>query len=153
MQPFSGLNDRHPDFRHVTQRTNWTSDVTIDDKIGHGSFVAGVIAGVNKECPGIAPDSEIFVFRVFTSSHQSYTSWFLDAFNYALFLKVDVINFSIGGPDHFDHPFTGRCCDQSDCSLVVRGSFIAQSLILSTVLLFSRFLLTSSIFTLSSFLL
>ena len=87
MQPFSGLNDRHPDFRHVTQRTNWTSDVTIDDKIGHGSFVAGVIAGVNKECPGIAPDSEIFVFRVFTSSHQSYTSWFLDAFNYISHLR------------------------------------------------------------------
>ena len=103
----SGLTALHPDFRNVRERTNWTSDSTIDDKIGHGSFVAGVIAGLSNECRGIAPDSELFIFRVFTTSHQSFTSWFLDAFNYALFLGVDVVNFSIGGPDHFDHPFTG----------------------------------------------
>ena len=115
----SGLNDRHPDFRYVRERTNWTSDTTIDDKIGHGSFVAGVIAGTSKECTGVAPDSELYIFRVFTSTHQSFTSWFLDAFNYALFLGVDVINFSIGGPDHFDHPFTDKVREMSANGVIV----------------------------------
>ena len=31
---------------------------------------------------------------------MSYTSWFLDAFNYALYKDIDVLNLSIGGPDH-----------------------------------------------------
>ena len=39
---------------------------------------------------------------------MSYTSWFLDAFNYALFLGVDVINLSIGGPDFKDQPFVDK---------------------------------------------
>jgi membrane-bound transcription factor site-1 protease len=32
----------------------------------------------------------------------SYTSWFLDAFNYAIATEVNVINLSIGGPDYLD---------------------------------------------------
>lgn len=35
----------------------------------------------------------------------SYTSWFLDAMNYAIRTKMDVLNLSIGGPDIHDHPF------------------------------------------------
>ena len=32
----------------------------------------------------------------------SYTSWFLDAFIYAIATEVNVINLPIGGPDHLD---------------------------------------------------
>lgn len=35
----------------------------------------------------------------------SYTSWFLDAFNYAIATNIDVLNLSIGGPDYLDLPF------------------------------------------------
>ena len=38
----------------------------------------------------------------------SYTSWFLDAFNYAILKKVDVLNLSIGGPDFMDQPFVDK---------------------------------------------
>eukprot|EP00983_Pelagomonas_calceolata_P087455 1156961-Pelagomonas_calceolata.AAC.4 len=38
----------------------------------------------------------------------SYTSWFLDAFNYAIFSRVNIINLSIGGPDFLDHPFVDK---------------------------------------------
>ena len=40
----------------------------------------------------------------FISIHPqvSYTSWFLDAFNYAIATEVNVINLSIGGPDYLD---------------------------------------------------
>uniref|UniRef100_A0A1I8PQQ8 Uncharacterized protein n=2 Tax=Stomoxys calcitrans TaxID=35570 RepID=A0A1I8PQQ8_STOCA len=38
----------------------------------------------------------------------SYTSWFLDAFNYAMFKKINVLNLSIGGPDFMDHPFVDK---------------------------------------------
>ena len=39
---------------------------------------------------------------------MSYTTWFLDAFNYALHTKMDVINLSIGGPDFLDAPFVDK---------------------------------------------
>lgn len=40
----------------------------MNDNLGHGTFVAGVIAGVDAECLGFAPDTEIYAFRVFTDA-------------------------------------------------------------------------------------
>ena len=115
----SGLSSNHPHFKNVRERTNWTTDKITADDIGHGSFVAGVVAGRSIDCPGIAPHSNLYIFRVFSSEHQSYTSWFLDAFNYALFLDIDVINFSIGGPDYADTPFTDKINELSANGVIV----------------------------------
>jgi hypothetical protein len=41
-------------------------------------------------------------------SQVSYTSWFLDAFNYAILKRIDVLNLSIGGPDFLDQPFVDK---------------------------------------------
>jgi len=103
----TGLPKGHPHFKNVKDRTNWTGEKTLDDGLGHGTFVAGVIAS-NKECLGFAPDADLFIFRVFTNNQVSYTSWFLDAFNYAIFSKVHVLNLSIGGPDFMDRPFVDK---------------------------------------------
>lgn len=35
--------------------------------LGHGTFVAGVIASM-RECQGFAPDAELHIFRVFTNN-------------------------------------------------------------------------------------
>lgn len=45
---------------------------------------------------------------VFSLLQVSYTSWFLDAFNYAIATKMDVLNLSIGGPDYLDLPFVEK---------------------------------------------
>lgn len=45
---------------------------------------------------------------LFRFNQVSYTSWFLDAFNYAILKKIDVLNLSIGGPDFMDHPFVDK---------------------------------------------
>ena len=60
------------------------------------------------QCPGFAPDAEIHTFRVFTNDQVSYTSWFLDAFNYAIATEMHVLNLSIGGPDYLDRPFVEK---------------------------------------------
>ena len=115
----SGLSVNHPHFGNVRVRTNWTTDNTVNDEVGHGSFVTGIIAGRSLECPGIAQHSNLHIFRVFSSTQQSYTSWFLDAFNYALFLDIDVINFSIGGPDYADTPFTDKINELSANGVII----------------------------------
>ncbi|CAN6179206.1 unnamed protein product [Urochloa humidicola] len=104
----TGIRADHPHFRNIKERTNWTNEDTLNDNLGHGTFVAGVIAGQDAECPGFAPDTKIYAFRVFTDAQISYTSWFLDAFNYAIATGMDVLNLSIGGPDYLDLPFVEK---------------------------------------------
>lgn len=103
----TGLARSHPHFKKVSDRTNWTDEKSLEDGLGHGTFVAGVIAS-SSECLGFAPDADLYVFRVFTNSQVSYTSWFLDAFNYAILKRINILNLSIGGPDFLDQPFVDK---------------------------------------------
>lgn len=48
-----------------------------------------------------------------------YTSWFLDAFNYAIYMKIHVLNLSIGGPDFMDHPFVEKVRELSANGITV----------------------------------
>ena len=115
----TGLSAHHPHFRHIRERTNWTDNDTLDDELGHGTHVAGVIASDFSDCLGFAPDAELHVFRVFNTRQLSFTSWFLDAFNYAIHRRVDVLNLSIGGPDFHDRPFVDKVLEMSANHIVV----------------------------------
>ena len=53
------------------ERTNWTHEPTLEDGLGHGTFVAGVIGGTDASCPGFAPEVELYTFRVFTNDQVS----------------------------------------------------------------------------------
>ena len=64
----TGLPDNHPHFRNIKEKSDWTNEKTVQDGLGHGTFVAGVIGGSYVDCPGLAPDSDIYIFRVFTNS-------------------------------------------------------------------------------------
>ena len=50
---------------------------------------------------------------------MSYTSWFLDAFNYAIHKKVHIVNLSIGGPDASDRPFMRKVDEAAAASILV----------------------------------
>jgi subtilisin family serine protease len=56
---------------------------------------------------------------VFTDDQVSYTSWFLDAFNYAIASKLHVINLSIGGPDFLDFPFVEKVWEVTSNGLIM----------------------------------
>lgn len=53
----------------------------MNDNLGHGTFVAGVVAGVDAECRGFAPDTEIYAFRVFTDAQVTHP-WTFDGLIY-----------------------------------------------------------------------
>lgn len=104
----------------VVERVNWTSEPTLEDKLGHGSFVTSLVAGQAKQCPGFAPRAKVHVHRVFTNDQVSFTSWFLDAFNYILFQKrVQIVNLSVGGPDFADKPFVDKIREVAAAGVVV----------------------------------
>lgn len=63
----TGLSEKHPHFKNIMERTDWTNEKTQDDGLGHGTFVAGVISS-QTDCKGFAPDAELYIFRVFTNN-------------------------------------------------------------------------------------
>ena len=91
----SGLPKSHPDIKHIAERTDWTDDGKEDDTIGHGTFVAGVIGGKNRDCSGLAPEAELHAYKVFNSKSHAYTAWFIDAFNFAMFRRIHILNLSV----------------------------------------------------------
>uniref|UniRef100_A0A1I8EJ84 Peptidase_S8 domain-containing protein n=1 Tax=Wuchereria bancrofti TaxID=6293 RepID=A0A1I8EJ84_WUCBA len=104
----TGLGKHHPHFRQIVERTDWTNEKTVDDGLGHGTFVAGLIASSDHRCVGFAPAASIYAYKVFTKKQVSFTSWFLDAFNHAILRGINVLNLSIGGPDFTDVPFMDK---------------------------------------------
>jgi membrane-bound transcription factor site-1 protease len=115
----TGVADNHPHFRHIEERTDWTTDNVLDDTVGHGTFTASVVLGMGSDCPGFAPEASLLTFRVFSGSQVSYTSWFLDAMNHAIRRRVHVINISIGGPDWRDLPFVSKVREMSANGIIV----------------------------------
>ncbi|KAM3727833.1 Membrane-bound transcription factor site-1 protease [Dirofilaria immitis] len=104
----TGLGKHHPHFRQIVERTDWTNEQTADDGLGHGTFVAGLIASSDHKCDGFAPAASIYAYKVFTKKQVSFTSWFLDAFNHAILRGINILNLSIGGPDFTDLPFMDK---------------------------------------------
>lgn len=120
----TGLVKNHQHFKNVIERIDYTGENNPNDNIGHGTFVAGVVAS-QKECLGIAPDVNLFIFKVFDDNQISYTSWFLDAFNYAIAKKIEIINLSIGGPDFMDMPFVNKVREITSKNIImVSGKFM-----------------------------
>jgi len=119
----TGVIENHPDLRNVMMRTDWTYQNTTADGHGHGSFVAGCVASANKDCPSTAPDAELYTFKVFTDDSESFTSWYLDAVNFALYQNLDLINVSIGGPDYLDRPFVEKFRELVASGVVMFSAF------------------------------
>ncbi len=123
----TGINRNHPDLKknllpgsknfvpaggYAGEEWYETGDPNaFDDRHGHGSHVAGSIAG-NGAMLGVAPDVGIRAYRVFgTSSAES--AWIYDAMIAAANDGVDVISMSLGGFDvkgqvFYINPFTGN---------------------------------------------
>ncbi|KAI3380766.1 hypothetical protein SNEBB_003262 [Seison nebaliae] len=114
------LSKQFPIPPQVIIEENKTDDMDIaDDVVGHGTFVAGVIGGRDGKCTGLAPDADLYIMKVFTKNQISYTSWFVEAFNFCLQNKIDIINLSIGGMDFMDEPFIQKIREMSSNGMIV----------------------------------
>jgi len=59
------------------------------------------------------------VLKLFTSDRVSYTSWFLDAFNYVLQNGIDIVNLSNGSSDFLDIPFIEKINELSANGVII----------------------------------
>ena len=118
--------DTGVDYTHPDLSTNYLGgydfanedDDPIDDQ-GHGTHVAGIIAGTgvqsNYEYIGVAPDAKYYAFKVLNNEGEGYFSWYYNAMNRAMDPNndgdisdhVDIISISFGDyKGNPDDPFS-----------------------------------------------
>ncbi len=117
----TGIDANHPDLQanyvggqsfvpaggytgNDNSETGSPSDVL--DREGHGTHVAGSIAG-NGKIKGVGPDLGIMAYRIFDSSGSAPTAPIVKAMVQAAKDKVDVVNMSIGGYDNLKYEYNG----------------------------------------------
>lgn len=102
----TGCDINHPALKdRILGGTNFTTDDecnpnTYGDYKGHGTHVAGIIAGNKTEVgvTGIAPDSKLFILKALDKNGNGNLDWIVSAINCAIDQNVDIISMSLGCP-------------------------------------------------------
>ena len=89
--------DHHPDFavRIVASRDFTESGMA--DEVGHGTHVAGIVAGAGALYRGVAPQASLLIAKAL-SLRGGTEDTVLAALSWLSRQKVDVVNLSLGGP-------------------------------------------------------
>ncbi|GLW09208.1 peptidase [Microtetraspora sp. NBRC 13810] len=100
----SGVDAKHPDLAgKVAGERDFTGEGTTGDLLGHGTHVAGIIAGAGTasggRLKGVAPGARLLNARVLNASGQGLTSWIVDGMEWAAGeQRADVVNMSLADP-------------------------------------------------------
>lgn len=96
----TGIDLDHPDLAaNVKGNVNMTSSTKNgDDDNGHGSHVAGIIAGADNEIGviGVAPQANLYAVKVLSRSGSGWVSDIIEGLDWAVIHDMDVANMSLG---------------------------------------------------------
>lgn len=99
----TGVNSTHPALRGRVKRKVIVADGNPEDAIGHGTWVAGAIAGQEVDSPlglyrGVAPGAQIINVNVLDNEGNGVLSDLLAGLEACANLGVPLINMSLGAP-------------------------------------------------------
>lgn len=98
----SGVDYNHPDFqgRYVKGYDFVNNDKDPMDDCGHGTHCAGIALGSGKasgyQYVGVAPEAELYAYKVLDESGNGYGSYLIAAMEQAVDDGVDIISLSLG---------------------------------------------------------
>ncbi|MDL4773834.1 S8 family serine peptidase [Actinomadura xylanilytica] len=95
----SGVDGSHPDLK-VAESRNFTTAASADDRFGHGTHVASVVAGSGAASGGryrgVAPDATLVSGKVLDDAGEGQESWLIDGMTWAAReAKAKVVNLSM----------------------------------------------------------
>jgi len=99
----SGIDKNHPDLEgKVVGEKNFVDDeISADDLLGHGTMVAGIIAGSGAasggKYKGIAPGASLLNVKVIDSSGNGKVSDIIAGIEWAIYNGANVLTLSLGG--------------------------------------------------------
>ncbi len=123
----SGIDKNHPDLiGKVVGEKNFVADeVTADDLLGHGTMVAGIIAGSgaasNGKYKGVAPGASLLNVKVIDSKGDGKVSDIIAGIEWAIYNGADVLSLSLGGINlgETNPPITMAADNAADAGMVV----------------------------------
>lgn len=90
------LKDNIINVRNFTDEDNKNPNIVID-RVGHGTHVTGtIVANGKNNVVGVAPGVGIYVLKAIDRTGSGKLSWVVNAINYAVKQKVDIISMSLG---------------------------------------------------------
>ncbi|RKP35515.1 peptidase S8/S53 domain-containing protein, partial [Dimargaris cristalligena] len=127
----SGIDYTHPAFGNCFKTTNckvgygydlvgdvFTGSNTpqpkanpLDQCNGHGTHVAGIIAGNNGNFKGVAPGATLGVYRVMGCASKTNSAMLIQALQMAYLDGMKIINLSISAPSGFNADIDAFCSD------------------------------------------
>jgi subtilisin family serine protease len=123
----SGIDKNHPDLiGKVIGEKNFVADeITADDLLGHGTMVAGIIAGSgvasNGKYKGVAPGASLLNVKVIDSKGDGKVSDIIAGIEWAIYNGADVLSLSLGGINlgETNPPITMAADNAADAGVVV----------------------------------
>ncbi|GAA3657784.1 S8 family serine peptidase [Nonomuraea antimicrobica] len=98
----TGVDATHADLAgQVADQRDFTGENVTGDPHGHGTHVAGTIAGTGADggAKGVAPGAKVLNGRVLGSDGSGLTSWIIDGMEWAAGEKrAGIVNMSLGSP-------------------------------------------------------
>jgi len=117
----SGINAEHEDLINRIESGGYnfeSNNENVDDNIGHGTAVAGVISAEANNNRGIAGVAGVSKVKILPLKINLLISEEVEAIDYAIENNVDVINLSLGGEDYRE--FENRAIQRAvDAGIIV----------------------------------
>jgi subtilisin family serine protease len=97
----TGIDASHPDFAgRIAATANFSTDASADDRNGHGTHVASILAGSGAasdgKYKGVAPGANLLIGKVLNNQGAGTESSVIDGMEWAVDQDADVVNMSLG---------------------------------------------------------
>lgn len=112
----------HEDLPNATVFRDLINDQTTQyDDHGHGTFIAGIIAGKNNDLGyvGVAPNVQLYICKVLDDENRGCIDDFVKGIEWAIDQGVDIINFSIYTDDWDEVTVRDACRAAYNAGIIV----------------------------------
>ena len=116
----SGIDNDIAKCSNIIKIKNFSDEAEEKDMEGHGTYLSSIICG---EKYGIAKESEIYIYKIFTASSVTKKEWLISALNESIFIdKCKIINLSLGGINFNDKKIIELITIASNQNIIIISS-------------------------------